>query len=523
MSLKRKGMLTVIAGMMLVATACGTTEKPAGTNSAATADPVKSAEPAATVPIKIMANHEQPDISATDAKFIEQLEKKNNVKLTFEIPPSTGYLERQQLMLSSGDYPDVVFFQNTTDQAYLNAVRDGILVPVNDYLKNAPNLMKYTYQSSWDQLKANQDGKIYGIPRTSVVRNDGYWVRTDWLENVGIPIPANSEVTIQQFEDILKKFTFNDPDKNGKNDTYGYAGAYNARKVLEPILTGPFGVMGWQKASGGKYEYMNPMYDQNGTEFKKALEFSANLYKAGVLDPDSALNDGTKQRERFWRGLTGVYPGFAGHYTWHLPEIQKQAPKADLTFVHVKNEKGEVKGGNLATSPTGLWGFWGITKNAKNPQKVVNLLDSWLSDDLWPVVVDGYEGQDYTVDNGQKKAIVGPPKNFIRRNSMRRANDIGFFITTGTPKEVVDKITPWLKKSLETVVAGKDLGFVPDAAKKPNYMDYQKEWDQTTMKILMGEVPVAKFDELLNGWYKAGGEDYVKQMNDYIKKMESSK
>jgi putative aldouronate transport system substrate-binding protein len=525
MNMKRKGMLAAMAAMMLVSTACGSNSSDDTTGAAASpAAGGKSAAPAAPVPVKIMAKHDQPEISVTDAKFIEQLEKKLNVKLTYEIPPITGYTERLQLMLASGDYPDVVFFDNATDwTAYQNAVRDGLLIPVNDYLKKASNITKYTYQSSLDQLKVNQDGKIYGIPRTSVVRNDGYWVRKDWLDSVGLPVPANGEVTIEQFEEILKKFTFNDPDKNGKNDTYGYAGGYNSRKVLDPILTGPFGLMGWQKASGGKYEYMNPMYDQNGTAFKKALEYSSKLYKAGVFDPDSATNDGTKQRERFWRGLTGVYPGFAGHFTWHLTEIQKQNPKGDLTFVHVKNEQGEVKGGNLATSPTGLWGFWAITKNAKNPQLIVDMLDYWLSDELWPTVVDGYEGHDYTLSNGEKKAVSGPPKFYIRRNSMRRANDTAFFITTGTPKDVVDKVTPWLKKSVDTVVAGKDLGFQPDAAKKPNYMDYQKVWDQTTMKILMGEAPVTQFDELLNGWYKAGGEDYVKQMNDYIKKMESSK
>ncbi|RXZ82644.1 extracellular solute-binding protein [Paenibacillaceae bacterium] len=518
---KRKGMIVTLIGIMLLSAACSSNSADPVASKPGNADQPSGKEGA--VQVSIMAKHDQPEISVTDALFIEELEKKNNVKLSFEIPPVTGYTERLQLMLASGKYPDVVFFDNTTDQAFQNAVREGILIPVNDYLESAEYLNQYTYQSSWDQLKVNQDGNIYGIPRTSVVRNDGYWVRKDWIDNVGFELPANSEITIAQFEELLKKFTFDDPDRNGKNDTYGYAGAYNMNKVLDPILTGQFGLMGWQKASDGEYEYMNPMYDQQGDEFKKALEFSASLYKAGVFDPDSATNDGTKQRERFWRGLTGVYPGFAGHYTWHLTEMQKQVPTAELTFVHVQNEQGEVKGGNLATSPTGLWGFWAITKNAENPQKIVDLFDSWLSDEMWPVVVDGYEGHDYTVEGGEKQAITGPPKFYIRRNSMRRANDTQFFITTGTPKDIVAQVEPWLQKSVDTVVAGKDLGFQPEAAKKPNFMDYQKVWDQTTMKILIGELPVSELDSLLEGWYKNGGTDFIQQMNEYIKLMDSDK
>jgi putative aldouronate transport system substrate-binding protein len=87
---------------------------------------------------------------------------------------------------------------------------------------------------------------------------------------------------------------------------------------------------------------------------------------------------------------------------------------------------------------------------------------------------------------------------------------------TDTPKEVVDKITPWLKTLIDTVVTYKDLGYLPEAAKTPFYQDYQKTWDQTIMKIIMGKETADKFTELQNGWFKNGGDDYSKQMNEYI-------
>ncbi|HEY0828365.1 MAG TPA: extracellular solute-binding protein [Bacilli bacterium] len=521
---KRRGMFTFLMAVILLLTgACssnsgGEAASPVGT-------PIATSTPVDNTPVKlkIMGNYNNPELNAPDKKFVEELEKINNVTLEFDIPPATGYNERLQLMIASGDYPDIVWFPDTANQSFQNAVRDGILVPVNDYLASAKNLMKYSYATSWDALKANQDERIYGIPRTSVVRNDGFWVRKDWLDNVGISIPDDNEVSIDQFADILNKFTFNDPDKNGTKDTYGYAGVVSASsKVLIPILTGPFGLTGWQETNG-KYKYMNPIYDPEAKEFKNALEYSSKLYKEGVYDPDSAVNDDTKQRERFWRGLTGVYPGFAAHYTWHLPEIQKNVPNAELTYIFVKDENGKVKGGSLATSSTGLWGFWAITKQAKSPQKAVDLLDSWLSDDIWSIVLNGYEGFDYAVKDGVKVAVDKPLPVEIRRNTMRRAYDSDFFISFTTTKDVRDKITPWLQKSLKTVVPSKDPGFVPGTAKKPAYMDYQKVWDQTIMKIIMGQEPIDKFDELLAGWYKNGGEEYVTEMNDYISKLNVKK
>ncbi|MDF2837484.1 MAG: hypothetical protein K0Q63_3124, partial [Paenibacillus sp.] len=174
MSKKRKGTIATLIGVMLLSAACSSNSpEPSASAPAGSAAPPE----AGPVAISIMAKHDQPEISVTDERFIGELEKKNNVELSFEIPPVTGYAERLQLMLASGEYPDVVFFDNTTDQAFQNAVRDGIIIPINDYLESEDNLNKYTYQASWDQLKVNQDGNIYGIPRTSVVRNDGFWIR----------------------------------------------------------------------------------------------------------------------------------------------------------------------------------------------------------------------------------------------------------------------------------------------------------------------------------------------------------
>lgn len=280
---------------------------------------------------------------------------------------------------------------------------------------------------------------------------------------------------------------------------------------------------GWQASPGGKYAYMNPVYDSSSGAFKKALEFTSRQYKSGYFEPDSATNDTTKQRERFVRGLTGVYPGFAGHYTGILSDIQKNTPSGQLAYLFVKNEQGEVKGGSIGASSTGLWGFWAITTSAKNPQKVVDVLDSWLSDKIWTITAEGYEGLDYAVVDGQKTTANPPvePSHF-RRSTMRRAHDVSFFLSVDMTKPVRDLVTPWLEKSIQTVVPAKNIGFMPEAAKKSNFIDYTKVWDQTVMKVIMGSEQVSKFDDLLAGWYKNGGEDYVKQMNDYIQKMESA-
>ncbi|MDF2923161.1 MAG: hypothetical protein K0R57_2075 [Paenibacillaceae bacterium] len=525
MKWKRSAVLAGLSIALLSTSACGGTTEKEGQASSSPAG--TAASPAASSPpveIKLMANFPSAEQTASDKKFIAEIEAKNNVKLTFEVPPSTGYKERLQLMLASGTYPDAIMFLESADQSFQNAVKEGIVIPVNEYIKDKKNLQEFTYPASWDQLRINQDDKIYGIPRTSVVRNDAYMVRKDWLDNIGFKVPDNFEITIEQFEEILTKFTNNDPDKNGKKDTYGYGGAYNAQKALDPIIPGAFGLTGWQKASGGEYGFMNPMYDKNSTAYKEALEFSARMYKSGFFDPDSATNDAAKQRERFVKGVTGIFPYFAGYITGVRNDTRKNFPNSEVTYLYVKNKNGVVQNGSLGASSTGLWGFWAISSTSKNPQKVAEVLDSWISDDMWQKTAYGFEGVDYQMKDGV--AVVmdpAPTPAQFRRSTMRRAYDTNFFVGITWTKEEKAEIVPWIEKSIETVVPALDNAFVPDAAKKPNYMDYDKVWQQTIMKIIMGDEPVTKFDSLLDGWYKNGGTDYVKQMNDYIKKMQSSK
>ena len=200
---QRVGLVAIIMTLLFTA-ACGSSTNNGGSNSGgATTNPTTTPgtapednKPEAPVTIKVMANYNTPEQTESDKKFIAEIEELSNVKLEFEVPPATGYAERLQLMLTSGDYPDVVMFNDTTDQSFQNAVKEGIIVPINEYLASAKHLLEYTYQASWDQLRVNQDENIYGIPRTSVVRNDAFFVRKDWLDNIQFEVPADNEISI---------------------------------------------------------------------------------------------------------------------------------------------------------------------------------------------------------------------------------------------------------------------------------------------------------------------------------------
>lgn len=510
-----------LAASLVVLTACSGGGGDAGAGGGTNTPPAASGGGASNgegtagrerVSIKIMANFSTADISPADRAIFDRLGEALNVDLEWIVPPSTGYKEQLQLSLVSGEYPDLVFFPSETDESFLNAVNDGVLIPVNPYLDQLPNIMEYTYDISWEALETKRDGNIYGVPRTSVARNDGFIIREDWLRNIGFEMPANREVTIDQFTEILRKFTFEDPDGNGKNDTYGFAAYLNTTKMIDPILSPQFGNLGWQKSEGGEYEYMTPMYDRNSSVYKDVLAYTQMAFKEGLVDPDSPVIDRNASIERFERGIAGIRYEFAGNMFGAEEKGQKLDPNTDIEYIFIQDREGELKGVSYGTA---TFGVWGVTVNAKEPLRALEVLDWLLSDEGWELVKYGVEGHEYNMVNGEREYIPDVQAPW-RKNIVRRANDGDFFIDVKKPEEQRQQVRQWVDRSIETVVFSLDQGYVPPAAKTPAFMDFKLIWDETITKIMIGDLPVDAFDALLEEWYAKGGEQYVKEMNEYI-------
>ncbi|WP_214627390.1 extracellular solute-binding protein [Paenibacillus agaridevorans] len=518
---RTKKMATILASLLLLA-ACssnnGNSTQPSvtatanntGSNSSGAAE--ESGDP---VKIQIMANVLAADSPDNQKAFVEVLNKKLNVELDFLAPPASGYEEQLQLTLVSGELPDVIFFPSEQDEIFLNAVNDGAVIPLNDYLDQSSNLMKYSYERSWEALKTLRDGNVYGIPRTSITRYDGFFVRQDWMDNLGIEMPENNEFTVEEFTELLRKFTFDDPDGNKQNDTYGYGTYLNASKVLEPVLLSELGHLGWQNYGDGEYAYTLPEYDRNSDIYKNVLQYTRDAYKEGIIDPDSPINNVDAASDRFSRGITGVIRGFVGQVKSRQAKMQETNPKAELAYVTVKGPDGEVKGGVYGT---GIWGVWAITSEAESPEKAVEVFDYLLSDEGWDLVSNGIENIHYKFEGGKKVYFDDASRGlYTLRSIVRRHDDPSFFMSPASySEEDIQEALPAIQKSVDAAVSSLDQGYTPPAARQPNYMDYKLTWDELTTRMMLGDLPLEQLEQVRDDWYKNGGEQYMKEMNEFI-------
>ncbi len=528
----KKGIALLILAALLISalTGCGaaaeTSSVAANKTSSAAASTASTASETSSAPkemqtIKIFGSFWPEEQNEVTLYFLEQAELANSVKLELEVPPQASYAEKLQIMLVGGNYPDVVNFSSHTDKLFIQGVNDGLFVPITEQIKNAPNLLAHTYDITWEAVKTKQTEDIYMIPRTTVVRSDGLCLRQDWLDKLGIKLPADAIISKEEFFDIMKQFTENDPDGNNKKDTYGILPSPPADGYLYPISVASFGDLGWQ-ASTGKYKYMSPALEIGNASYKAALEFTSSLWTAGYIHPDwpilKAGDDGTK----LFAGEVGSITAFAGHIANREIETQKINPDAKMTYLAgIKNSEGKLIGSSISA---GIWGGWAITNVCKDPQRVVDTYDWMLSDEGWRIINYGKLDVTYTL-NGDTPAVIPDKYKELKFNSwgsifMRRSDDPTFFLDLSLPQAQLDQTKAWIQTAMDAVVFAKDMGFKPEITNDAAYTEADNKRKEVVSKIIMGALPIEEYDKILEAWYAKGGETFVQQMNEYISSKE---
>lgn len=457
-----------------------------------------------------------PETTEVDKAFFRGLEEALDLKINLEIPPSANFRERQQVMLATGEYPELVFFSSATDKMFVDAVNNGLVLPVNEYLENAPNIVKYSYQASMDYLKVKGDEQIFGIPRTSVTRADGFSVRADWLENLGIDYAKDGEpVTLEEFTEMHRAFALMDPDGNGVNDTYGMGLQVdtNGNMGVPKHIQWAFDLHGWQEYDG---EYLDLKYSRNHDNFKRALAYMNMLWEEKLLDPDWPTLGGDTALDRWRTGkYYGIYSGFAGWLIAFEKGQQEFVPEAKLIYATgIENEKGVTQGG---TDSTGTWGLWAVMADAEQPERIVEMLDYALSDNYWDTVNFGPEGLTWNNEDGLKVPTDLYKDHNYGRKFVRRSNDAEFFVTLDMSNENRNRLNNLISICIDQAIFYKSKGYRPSVSDSQSFLDARTELNRMISKIIVGQEPVSAWDAALDRWYANGGGDYVEEMQAYIR------
>jgi putative aldouronate transport system substrate-binding protein len=294
------------------------------------------------------------------AQFCAEYKKQTGIELKIIQPVHNQYYEKLRLSFASGDIPDVV---EIAESNYVQYSGDGAFVDLSKYVKASIPLRKAV--KLFDQYRIK--GKLYGIP-VGVTNGPVTYIRQDWLSKLHLKAPT----TWTEYYNMLKAFTYNDPDQNGKNDTYG-------------VTAGSTGEGGVSLADNSYREfYQNASPDfikRNGKwvdgfmqkEFKSALGRLRQAYKEKLIDPEIFTNKSSTCREKFESGKAGVFTYWAGLWQTRLEDdLQKNLGKT-ATIISIPALKGSYYLGKVQAVNA-------ITVKAKNPQGIFKYFLEYCND-----------------------------------------------------------------------------------------------------------------------------------------------
>ncbi len=273
-----------------------------------------------------------------------------DVSYDFVVPNSEDYETKMRLLLSGNqDLPDVM-------TAFTGLANDLItakkVMPLNDIIDQylTPNLKALYEEYPAVLYPVTRDGVIYGLPNMYAM-DEGtiMWVREDWLQNVGLDAPK----TLEEFEEVLRAFTEDDPDQNGQDDTLGLAvslkdGPFQWMASADPIV-GMFSDYVAQTTDPAQFWHEEDGKLIYGTTHPAQKEFLAQMnewMELGYIDPEAGIKDPTKAAEMVASGQAGVIFGpywMNGYPLSGSPEFQPypnpagpggQVGRAEKQMVH---------------------------------------------------------------------------------------------------------------------------------------------------------------------------------------------
>lgn len=324
------------------------------------------------------------------------------VTFNFSGPGGNGD-EKANVMLVSGDYPEVMWMdRGPTWDKYVSS---GALYAIDELAEQyglTDLIGKNIPQTVVDNLK-HSDGHLYGIPNWFNTKGEfsaraGVMVRNDIYEQYGAP-----EIkTIADFEAYLTKV-------RDANLTFQGSKLYPlGLDFTDTFIVEMANLWGSKNKDLKYYDETNKqvrffMYNE---ESKQALRWLNKMYREKMIDPENFSFNQEMRNEAYNNGKFAASFSTVWDY-WTPNEVLK---KIDPNVFY---KAIPAPAGNEGIQPyfqgysTVGWNISVITKNAKNPEAIMQFFDYYMKPEGQILSLYGIEGETWDMVDGEPRLKPG--------------------------------------------------------------------------------------------------------------------
>lgn len=364
--------------------------------------------------------------------WLKEMEEKTNIGVNIIPSSSADALNKRNLLLASGDYPDIFL---TDWNAIFNkadimqfGVKEGILAPITPYLDEYGKEINYIfdYNPMFKTTSTAPDGEIYGVARFSECYHCAaypkMYIRQDWLDKLNLKMPTTTE----EFREVLKAFVTQDPNGNGEADEIGLTGATTWNTPVEWCL------LGWsfQKIKPDFWLYLDDngelQFSASTEQYREGLRYIKSLYDEGLIDPAafSQKEDQLAQTVRQDPKIVGAY--VCDHVGMGVSTADYDEYKNYTVMMPLKGPSGMQE--QPQNSHEGeIEGFHGVITDAcEYPAAAFRWLDDQLSAENHVLKSWGKENVGWTYAPEGTLDVFGNPAKYLRLPTDESANPEAF-------------------------------------------------------------------------------------------------
>ncbi len=369
-------------------------------------------------------------IAFNKMELIKKYEEMTNVHIDWMEIPQSGFNEKKNLMLASGDLPDS-FMKNLTDYDVISSGSTGMFIPLNDLIEEyAVNVKKiFAERPEAEVFLTAPDGNIYSL----FAINEGPWMAQvgisyyykPWLDKLGVSVP----MTTDEFFDVAMQIKQNDMNGNGDpDDEIPISFLYeNGQDGLWPFYYA-FGV----PETGDRLHIVNGeiMFTATMPEWKEATKYLFKLHSEGLLDIEGFSQKRnqyyakarSEETKIFYMGCWSKNSVWSGQkYEEYTDFPLLQAPGVDNPVVR----RPMLYGWSRGSAP--------ITKNNEYPEVTMRWIDNlydpihsmeWIEGPVGVRVIEQADGT-FRIADPPEGMSMGEHKHMVTLNGS------AFFAMTG--------------------------------------------------------------------------------------------
>ncbi len=481
--------LLLALAMVFALAACGGSDTPAAETpkqDAPASNDGTIGSPDAPVPVKIVCKdvfpHEEDVINLCAAINEKMAAQGMYVDVQFVEPPASGYATAMPLAVMNGEVDaDIIYFQGG-DKPLAD---QGLLEDLTPYIESSTYVKQLMDESNVKKVESYPYLLWLAPPRASTPV-----VRTDWLEGVSSYETLVADPTPENYKAFFKEVK----EVNGAKHAFTM---YSDLGNLDTIFNHAFGVTGTVVEEDGEY-----IFSRASQATKEKLAFYAELYAEGLIDPEFTTLTWDVVEQRFYDGEAAIIAGTAGGVIQVYDTKMNSLYGESAALTVLPPAKG------VSQSYTSI----DVTKESRG--YAINI-DSQVKDAAWAVlefmaspegrILDkvGLEGIHYNIE-GDKIVFTDKFGSWWARfwdttNNFNPTPALAEPVLTAAASDSLAKLTEYMVLDMNLLI--------PEEL-TPQWDAMKNLYNEYATDIVKGVKPIEAFDEFVEKWNAAGGNDF---------------